>query len=158
MLDALARHSPKGLGLEIFPSLAEVPLFNEDVETSAPSGVTKLWDSVRAADAVIFATPEYNQSLPGVIKNAVDWLTRDPAGSPLKAKPCAVTGATAGRWGTRIAQHQLKTVLMSCGAKILTTPVLFHSDGLSNEPQQDALSQFMNAVAGDLQLLARSAA
>ena len=156
LLEALAAHS-RSVRFEVFAALAEVPLFNEDLEDPAPAGVRRLWNAVRGANIVVFATPEYNQSLPGVLKNALDWLTRDPAGSPLRGKPCAVTGATVGRWGTRIAQQQLKTVLMTCGAKILTTPVLFHADGMTSEPTEQVLRQFMEALIAEDGLFMRAA-
>ena len=66
----------------------------------------------------MFSTPEYNQSLPGGLKNMLDWVSRcEP--SPLVGKPCAIMGATVGGWGTRIAQQQLATILWSCGARVL---------------------------------------
>jgi chromate reductase len=158
LLDALARRAPKSVRFETFDALPQVPLFNEDLESPmAPQGVRRLWQAVRDANVLVIATPEYNQSLPGVVKNAVDWLSRDPDGSPLRAKLCAVTGATIGRWGTRIAQQQLKTALMTCGARVLSGPALFHADGLTADPGDSALDDYWNALVAEWGMLAAAA-
>lgn len=95
-----------------------------------------LADAVATADAVVFATPEYNQAIPGVIKNAIGWLSRPAVGTPLRGKPVAVTGATTGSWETRLAQKRLRGTLLACGVWLLPTPVLFAaragSDGWDN--------------------------
>jgi chromate reductase len=125
LLNRLGSHLPGEWSLRVADGLSEVPPFNEDIEASPPPAVRALWRAVREADGVVFATPEYNQSLPGVLKNLLDWISRDPSGSPLKAKPCAVMGATVGAWGTRLAQQQLRTVLTACGAHVLPAPAVY---------------------------------
>jgi chromate reductase len=106
----------------IISSLGEVPLFNEDVEAAGiPSGVEELWRAIDHADALMIATPEYNQSVPGVLKNAIDWISRSvPA--VLEAKPVAVIGATVGAWGTRHAQAAIRHSLAACGAYVMPAP------------------------------------
>lgn len=157
LLTRLGDRAPAGVSFELFDDLNNVPLFSEDLEQpQAPDGVRLLWTAVGKADAIIFATPEYNQSLPGVTKNAVDWISRDPAGSPLKGKLCAVTGVTAGRWGTRIAQQQLRTVLVTCGAHVLARPALFVAEGDRQASEQE-LDDFWTALVAECGFLRQAA-
>jgi chromate reductase len=123
----------------------QVPIFSEDLEDDTPPAVHSVWNQVRDAELVIFATPEYNQSLPGGLKNLLDWITRDPVGSPLERTMCVVVGATTGRWGTRIAQQQLRTVLSTCGGIVLPVS-LFVADAGSKMPTNDVLDEFAVAV------------
>lgn len=126
LLLAAAAHAPDTLSLQLYDDLGAVPLFNEDIEPGELAGVEALRSAVAAADALLIATPEYNQSLPGVLKNALDWLSLDgPQGEVLHGKPIAVTGASSGPWGTRLAQTALRQVLHACGALVMPTPTLF---------------------------------
>lgn len=124
-----ARIGPSvGLTITIFDGLAGIPLFDEDLEVDWPAGpgrVGELRALVRAADGVLFATPEYNQSMPGVMKNLVDWLSRPDDGAVLDGTPVALVGATTGPWGTRIAQKELRHTLTAAGAIVLPQPMLF---------------------------------
>ena len=149
LLSKMAARTPNGARFQLFDGLADVPLFNEDLEAPiAPAGVIRLWRQVRDADVLVFATPEYNQSLPGVMKNAVDWLSRDPEGG-LRGKACAVAGATVGRWGTRIAQQQLRTVLTTCGAQPLASPALYVADGVWAGPSDKEVDAFLGAIIAE---------
>ena len=85
----------------------------------------RLRREVAAADGLLIATPEYNQSIPGVLKNPLDWLSREAPGEVLAGKPVAVVGATAGRWGTRLAQSVVRQVLAATGARTLSAPQLY---------------------------------
>ena len=148
LLARLAEHSETGHRLDLFAKVGDIPVFNEDLECSAlPSAVRDLWQAVSESDGLLFATPEYNQALPGSTKNLVDWISRAPAGSLLNAKPVAVVGATVGVWGTRIAQQQLRTVLLTCGARVMPSPSLY----LANIERQDVpaalLRTFMRGFA-----------
>ena len=106
----------------ILSSLADVPLFNEDVEAvSVPAGVEDLRRAIASADAVFIATPEYNQSIPGVLKNAIDWISRSEP-SVLDGVPVAITGVTVGAWGTRHAQAVVRHSLAACGAFVMPAP------------------------------------
>ncbi|MEN3026402.1 MAG: NAD(P)H-dependent oxidoreductase [Chlorobiota bacterium] len=102
--------------------LAGVPLYNQDEEEPAPSAVQTLKERIRAADAVIIATPEYNHSIPGVLKNALDWMSRPPAENPFERKPVAIIGATLGEFGTLRAQLHLRQVLSYLNAEVLAKP------------------------------------
>ena len=118
--------------LMVYDTIADVPLFNEDLEASgdAPDGVRRLRESIAAADGLLIATPEYNQSLPGMLKNTIDWLSRPDArgAEVLEGKPVAIVGATTGAWGTRLAQSQLRHALAATGARTLPAPMLFIRD------------------------------
>ena len=145
LLSALALKTPEGMGLRIFGKLDGVPLFNEDLESDPPSAVCELWRAVAAADGLIFATPEYNQGLSGVTKNVIDWLSRCPD-DLLTGKPVAVTGATAGRWGTRLAQQQLRATLLACGAQIIPAYLFVASAGVGHPSDADAAG-FMRTIS-----------
>jgi chromate reductase, NAD(P)H dehydrogenase (quinone) len=91
--------------------LADIPLYNEDVRAQGdPEPVTALKEAIRQADALVIAAPEYNYSIPGVLKNAIDWASRPPDTSPLNGKPVAIMGATTGSWGTVRSQMHLRQV------------------------------------------------
>jgi chromate reductase len=115
--------------IDIFDELGEVPLFNADLEFASPPGppvIRKLRDVVDAADSVLIVTPEYNQALPAVTKNVVDWLSRAGGGTPpLRRKPVAIMGASDGPWGTRYAQKELRHTLTAAGALVLPSPMIF---------------------------------
>ena len=154
LLAAAKALAPPGMSIDIYDDLASVPLFNEDLEAPrAPASVERLRDAVARVDAVMIATPEYNQSIPGVTKNMVDWLSR---GEPevLDGKPLAVLGVTAGSWGTRLAQAALRHTLTACGALTMPAPQiylrsgaeLFDVDGrLGDARSSESLSQFLVA-------------
>ncbi len=135
LLRAAAAHAPATLSLQLYEGLGQVPLFDEDLERTGPkglAGVDALRSAVAAADGLLIATPEYNHSLPGVLKNALDWLSLDsPQGEVLDRKPVAITGASTGPWGTRLAQTALRQVLHACGALVMPAPTLFVASAAS---------------------------
>ena len=98
---------PAGAALEIF-ELEGIPPFNQDQEKQPPARVTELKAKVRAADAILFATPEYNYSIPGVLKNAIDWASRPYGDNAWQGKPVAVMGASVGILGSARAQYHLR--------------------------------------------------
>jgi chromate reductase len=114
--------------LVLFDRLGSLPLFDEDLERGpdgGPEPVRRLRDDVAAADALLIATPEYNWSIPGVLKNALDWLSRPAPTEVLTGKAVAVIGASAGQWGTRLAQSHLRQVLAATESVVLPAPALF---------------------------------
>jgi chromate reductase, NAD(P)H dehydrogenase (quinone) len=122
LVRAAQRLAPDGLVVHEF-DLADVPLFDADVEQRGdPEGVVAMKRAIREADALLIATPEYQHSLPGVLKNALDWASRPPSDPPLARKPVAVMGATTGRYGTARAQADLRKVLAYNDALILQRP------------------------------------
>lgn len=102
---------PEGVTLEVF-DLAGIPLFNEELEANPPQRVVAFRAAIQAADAILFATPEYNYSIPGVLKNAIDWGSRPYGKSAWEGKPAATIGATPGAMGTSRAQHELRQLLV----------------------------------------------
>jgi len=108
LLRAAVKLAPSGMTIETF-DLNEVPLYNGDVEAAGdPPGVTAFKDAIRAADAVLFVTPEYNHGVPGVMKNAVDWASRPARDAALNGKPVGIIGASPGQTGTARGQSQLR--------------------------------------------------
>ena len=131
LLDVAARMAPAALHIDIYDALAQIPLFSEDLETATnggPDSVRQLRAAVAAADGLLIATPEYNQSLPGVLKNALDWMSRPAPDEVLAGKPVAVLGASTGRWGTRLAQAALRQVLAATESRVMPAPMLFVRD------------------------------
>jgi chromate reductase, NAD(P)H dehydrogenase (quinone) len=123
---ALLRHAgalfaAEGAEFEIYDGLREIPPFDEDEDIEdAPAAVARVRAAVRDADAVFFVTPEYNSSIPGALKNAVDWLSRPSlAESALRNKPAAVVGASIGAFGAVWAQAELRKVLGAAGARVV---------------------------------------
>lgn len=129
LLRAAELSAPPGVRVR-HADLRGVPLFDEDREhrDAGRPALRALRDSVAGADALLFATPEYNQSLPGVLKNAVDWLSRANPGRVLSGKPVAIVGATTGPWGTRYAQQALRHTLTATGCLVMASPMLFVRD------------------------------
>jgi chromate reductase, NAD(P)H dehydrogenase (quinone) len=114
--------APPGVEVELF-DLSEIPLYNDDVEAVGdPEPVANLRAAVAEADALLFATPEYNRGTSGVLKNAIDWLSRPALASVLRWKPVAVLGASSGHGGTRRAQQQVRDALLFPGAVVLEKP------------------------------------
>lgn len=144
--------APDELELTLYDQLAAVPMFNEDSEQPVAPGVQHLRRAVAMSDGLLIATPEYNQSFLGVLKNAIDWLSRG-ANSELIDKPVAVIGASAGTWGTRLAQAALRQVLTATEAQVMPAPMLFVAranesfdvDGLLCDP---ALAKSLAGVIG----------
>ena len=108
LLRAAAKLAPTGMNIDTF-DLADVPLYNGDVEAAGdPPGVASFKAAIRAADAVLFVTPEYNHGVPGVMKNAVDWASRPARDAALNGKPVGIIGASPGQTGTARGQSQLR--------------------------------------------------
>lgn len=123
LLEAARELAPEGIEVEIF-DLRGIPLYDGDVDTdrARPEAVARLKAAIRDADAVLFATPEYNHSVPGVLKNAIDWASRPAGRSPLRGKPVAMMGASPGTIGTARAQLHLESVLLATLARPLPHP------------------------------------
>lgn len=115
--------APAGLRLHL-AGMEGIPVFSEDLEGQGqPARVRELADVILAADALLIVTPEYNFSIPGGLKNSLDWLSSDPR-EPLRGRPAAVIGATLGTGGTRQAQAAVRHVLHGLGAHLLPLPPL----------------------------------
>jgi chromate reductase len=120
LLRAAASLLPSGVEFELYDGLRDIPPYDEDVRGEGEDpAVTYLKKRIAAADAIVFATPEYNHSIPGQLKNAMDWVSRPLADTPLKGKPVAVIGASTGMFGAVWAQAELRKVLGAIGARVL---------------------------------------
>jgi chromate reductase len=118
----LLRNVP--LELELWDGLKEIPPYDEDDDVEpTPPAVARMRAAVAGADAIVFATPEYNASVPGQLKNAVDWLSRPRGEAALANKPVAVIGASTGAFGAVWAQSELRKVLATAGARVVEVEV-----------------------------------
>jgi chromate reductase len=157
LLQAAEELAPAGLDVEIYPSnrLGAIPPYDADEqEAGVPAIVTELKEAIEAADAVLIATPEYNSSIPGQLKNALDWVSRPVADSPLRGKPTMVVGASASAYGAIWAQADLRKVLGALGGRIVEAEVAVahaadHFDEQGRLVDEDTREQLAQAV-GDL--------
>lgn len=139
LLHEARRLAPEGFQLEVV-TLEGIPLFNEDVEAAGfPGPVRELREKIAAADAVLISTPEYNSSIPGVLKNAIDWVSRKPA-PPLAEKPTVILGATTGGYGTIRSQTHLRGVLGNIAALLPPKPEFFLSKAADQFDPEGRLS------------------
>jgi chromate reductase, NAD(P)H dehydrogenase (quinone) len=130
LLETAGELMPPGTEFEIWDDLKAVPPYDEDDDGDiAPAPVAELRAAIAGADAVLFATPEYNGSIPGVLKNAVDWASRPKAETVLRGKPVAVIGASTGAFGAVWSQAELRKVLATAGARVVDVEVAIgHAD------------------------------
>lgn len=119
LLRAAAELLPPEMEVVIYEGLAAIPNFNEDDVATRPAAAQDLWDAVEQADGLLISTPEYNHSIPGVLKNALDWLSRPLEDSPLRNKPAVVIGASTGMFGAVWAQAETRKVLSAIGARVV---------------------------------------
>ncbi len=123
LLRAAQEMAPPGMTLRAWEGLRDVPPYDGDVEAAGfPAPVVAFQEAVRSAPALLLVTPEYNYSIPGVLKNALDWASRPPGKSAFRGKVVAVTGASAGAMGTVRAQQDLRKVLRTMGAVVVPSP------------------------------------
>jgi chromate reductase len=155
LLRAAAKLLPGNFELELWDGLKAVPPYDEDDDVEpAPAAVADLRDAIAGADAILFATPEYNQSVPGQLKNALDWASRPFATNPLRNKPAAVVGASKGAFGAVWAQAELRKVLAATGARVVDADVAvghaherFGPDGrLADESLREQLAEVVEAL------------
>jgi chromate reductase len=145
LLRAAGAALPPGAVLVKWDGLGALPIFDEDLETTPPAVVREFLDAVAEADALLIATPEYNASLPGGLKNALDWASRPFPDNVLRDKPSAVVGASTGLFGAVWAQAEVRKVLGASGAHVLESelPVgmadgAFDADGSLADPELGA--------------------
>lgn len=129
LAQAIAKTVAPRLDLQIV-DYADVPLYNQDHEADPPAAVIAFKDAIKAADAVLFVTPEYNRSMPGVLKNAIDWASRPPGQGVWAGKPAAIAGSTPGAVGTAAAQVDLRNVLTAINVAVMGMPQIYftHKD------------------------------
>jgi len=142
---------PSGVELVEWDGLAGLPIFDEDLENDPPAVVQDLLDEIESADALLIATPEYNRGIPGGLKNAVDWASRPPLGSPLAGKHVAMMGASTGRGGTALAQQQLREALEFPRAVVLDEPQLLVAEAyLHFDDHGDLVDEGIRAELAEL--------
>ena len=156
LANALVRLAPAELQLSEIP-FRELPLYSPDHEADCPDVVSALKDAIAASDAVLFVTPEYNRSIPGGLKNALDWASRPYGKNSLSRKPSASIGASPGLIGTAMAQQHLRSLLGYCNspqmnvpeAYIHFTPGLITEDGdVTVESTENFLRNYMKEFHG----------
>jgi len=124
LLRAAVELKPKDTELEIF-SIDGIPLFNQDLEAHVPEKVKQFKAKIKAADAILIATPEYNYSMPGVLKNAIDWASRPYGDNSFEDKPVAIMGASPGGFGTARAQYHLRQICVFLNMHTVNKPEVF---------------------------------
>jgi chromate reductase len=154
LLRAAAELLPADADLVIH-DLKEIPPLNQDLEGAMPAPVTDFKTAIAAADAILIATPEYNYSIPGVLKNALDRASRPSGGNSWAGKPVAVMGASTGMFGTSRAQYHLRQVFVSLNMRTLNRPEVmvtfaekkFDNGGaLVDQPTRDKVGELLKAL------------
>jgi chromate reductase len=149
---ALVRVAPSHMELTEIP-IGDLPLYNRDLDRSYPPAAQALKDAIAAVDGVLFVTPEYNRSIPGALKNAIDWASRPWGQNSFARKPSATIGTSPGAIGTAVGQQHLKSILSFCNspqmnaieAYIQFKPDVFGDDGsVSDESTEDFLRTYMH--------------
>ena len=158
LLRAAAEAAGPNVEVEVYEGLKDVPPYDEDDDVHPrPEAVARLNAAIGDADAVLFATPEYNSSIPGQLKNAIDWISRPVATNALRNKPVAVVGASTGAFGAVWAQAELRKVLAALGARVLDIelPVphahtRFDEEGLTDEEIRASLAEAVEELAAEV--------
>ena len=150
LLRAAGDRMPPGAALVEWMGLAEIPAFNEDEENDPPAVVKAFLAEIEDADALLIATPEYNASVPGALKNALDWASRPFPENVLRYKPCAVIGASTGLFGAVWAQAEVRKALKASGAHVLESelPVGLAESAFTDDG--DLVDDELTARLGDL--------
>ncbi|MBX5462766.1 MAG: NAD(P)H-dependent oxidoreductase [Steroidobacteraceae bacterium] len=158
LLRAAVEVAPAGLTVDV-GTIRGIPLYDADVEAQGmPPAVVQLKEQLQAADGLLLVTPEYNNSIPGVFKNAIDWLSRPPVDVPrlFREKPVALMGASPGRFGTLLSQTAWLTVIRTLGMRpfygaslyVSEAAKVFDASGTLIDPDvRERLKNFMNGFA-----------
>jgi chromate reductase len=146
---------PAGMTIEL-AEIGDIPLYNEDVRSAGlPAPVERFRGQIAAADALMFAMPEYNFSVPGVLKNAIDWASRPP-NQPFSEKPVAIMGASGGAVGTARGQYDLRKILGGLNAFVMNKPEVFireagskfdQAGNLTDVPTKEFIGKLLEALA-----------
>ncbi len=153
---ALTRLSPPQLQLREIP-IRDLPLYSYDYDADYPPAGKALKDAIGSVDAVLFVTPEYNRSIPGALKNAIDWASRPWGTNSFARKPSAIIGASPGKIGTAVGQQHLRSILAFCNSPLMNaieayiefTPGLITDDGeVTVDSTRDFLTKYMEEFHG----------
>ena len=154
VLRAATQLVPNGTTIEVF-DIDGLPGFNQDDEQNPPARVAEFKREIRGSDAILFVTPEYNYSVPGVLKNAIDWASRPYGDSAWNGKPAAIMGASVGRLGTARAQYHLRQVFVFLNVHAVNQPevmignaadVFDRQGNLKNEATRDLIRQLLRSL------------
>ena len=158
LLRLAAEELPAGAELDLWDGLRSIPPYDADLEASPPAAVLAFVERIDAADAVLFSSPEYNGSVPGQLKNALDWVSRQSLGAPLRGKPAGVIGGSPGQFGGVWGHGELRKVLGIMGAHVgdIELSVSKLDDRLADVDDQLRLELgvAVTALAGSRELLA----
>lgn len=144
LIEAAISVAPPGMTVDCF-LLHDIPLYNAELDPFTtegvdwPAPVARWRQAIADADGILFATPQYNRSYSGVLKNAIDWASRVPGNNPLSGKPAAIIGASAGKSGTAKAQEALRTLLDVVGMRVLPEPQLLVPEASQRIDEQHGL-------------------
>jgi len=152
LAEALAKLAPKSLEMQEIP-IRDLPLYTYEYDEDYPQVARRFKEAIKAADGVLIVTPEYNRSIPGALKNAIDWASRPYGQNAFTRKPSAVIGTSTGKIGTAVAQQHLRTILGYCNspqmnameAYIQFTPDLIDEEGnIATDSTKEFLSQYLD--------------
>lgn len=156
---ALVKLAPAELALQEIP-IRDLPLYNHDHDANYPEVAQRLKQAIAGVDAVLFVTPEYNRSIPGALKNAIDWASRPWGQNSFARKPSGVVGTSPGAIGTAVAQQHLRSVLCFCNSPLMNmveayiqfTPGLIDDDGIvNNDETAEFLRSYMQEYSAFVQ-------
>lgn len=153
LLEAAKALAPAEAEIEIF-DLKDIPPFNQDFEANPPEIVKEFKDKIRAADAILFVTPEYNYSIPGVLKNAIDWASRPYGESAWEGKPAAIMGASIGNIATARAQYDLRKMMVFLDMHPLNKPEIMIGNAHEKFDSEGNLTDAQTRSMIEKQLLA----
>lgn len=166
LVRAAVELKPDNMSIEVF-DLEGIPPYNADLETQMPERVVEFKNKIRASDALLIATPEYNYSISGVLKNAIDWASRPSIGNPLEGKPVAIMSASIGRFGGARAQYHLRQTFVFLNMHPINRPEVMLSDApynidtngnVTNETTRKLIRQLLEALAAWTKRLAQKPA
>ena len=156
LAELAAETAPEGVAVTVFQGLGDLPFYNEDIDNeNVPASVVALREAAGEADAALVVTPEYNGSIPGVLKNAIDWASRPYGDSAWNGKPAAIMGASVGAIGTARAQYHLRQMMVFLNMFPINQPEVmignaserFDADGnLTHEATKDFIRQLLQSL------------
>lgn len=150
LAEAVVAQAPAGVTVEIAEGLDQLPFYNEDVDgETAPAAATALREQVAAADRLLFVVPEYNGTMPAVLNNAIDWLSRPYGEGAIAGKPTAVVGAAIGQFGGTWAHQDTRKSAKIAGAAVLEDIEVSHAFAWGTDPsaEEETVGKFVDAVA-----------
>lgn len=156
LANALVRLAPAELAMEEIV-IRDLPLYNRDLDAKFPAPATAFKEAIARVDAVLFVTPEYNRSIPGTLKNAIDWASRPYGQNAFTRKPSAVIGTSTGKIGTAVGQQHLRSILSFCNSPQMNSPeayIQYEQGMITDEGEvtidstRDFLRAYMSEFAG----------